>query len=190
MKKIKNLLTVFTITLVTFSCSKDDSPTFSQENPLDGFATATNLILSNTLIDSGDYEFGLKFTATVNGNINSVTTTIPGDNDNLRITIWDVETEAILRTETITNVKADVQSSLDITPLAISKDKEYMITFNNDDWYDKRPEEGGDIAYPINIGNISITAYGYISGTEQLFPTSFPTNYYAGDLSFGFQQTN
>jgi hypothetical protein len=38
------------------------------------------------------------------------------------------------------------------------------------------------------VGTISITGYGYISGTDQVYPTSFETDYYAGDLSFVFEK--
>jgi hypothetical protein len=95
--------------------------------------------------------------------------------------------ETVLRTETIASVTANVEVSQSITALQLSKDQEYMITFNSNDWYEWVKPDGGDTTYPIQVGNISITGYGYIGGTDQSFPTEFETNYYAGDLSFVFK---
>ncbi|MCC2591534.1 hypothetical protein [Chryseobacterium sp. MFBS3-17] len=66
-------------------------------------------------------------------------------------------------------------------------DKEYMITMNSNDWY-MREKSSGTISYPIHAGNIVIHNYGYASGTLQVFPQYWPQDYYAGDLSFDFQQ--
>lgn len=62
-----------------------------------------------------------------------------------------------------------------------------MITMNSNDWY-RRENSAGTISYPIHAGNIVIHNYGYVSGTSQNFPQSWPQDYYAGDLSFDFQQ--
>ena len=63
-----------------------------------------------------------------------------------------------------------------------------MITFNSNDWYKRSKNDDSEATYPITAGNIKIDGYSWISGTSQAFPTNNSNNYYAGDLSFVFQQ--
>lgn len=99
-------------------------------------------------------------------------------------------TLAVLRTVTIPTVAIDIEITKSITALALTKDKEYMITMNGNDWYDHEKADQSDTTYPVTVGNILVTGYGYFGGTDQTYPDSFELSYYAGDLSFNFQQTN
>lgn len=175
-------------------CSSDDSdsqlqlpPVFAEENPLQKYLTNSDFNTTTNFVNSGNYEFGLRFKPKTNGTINKIFVKIPDSQTNIRVTIWNVSDGLIYRTENIAAVTADVRTTKSISPLALVKDKEYMITFNTNDWYKRHKADNSDITYPIAAGNISITGYGWISGTTQTYPTNFETNYYAGDLSFAFQ---
>jgi len=189
-RTIKSFTAIF-LAIALFSCGKDDdkTPTYQKENPLAAYLTATGFSEVSSNVDDGDYEFGLSFIPKVDGQISEIVVKLPGAQTNLRVTIWDAATKGILRTETIAAVVAEVQISKTITALALTKNKEYMITFQTNDWYEHDHPEGTAQTYPITAGNISITGYGYNEGTTQTYPTSFQTDYYAGDLSFVFQRT-
>ena len=174
------------LALVFTNCSKDDDE--PQVNPLATYINEAGFNEETTdVINSSSYEFGYSFMPTVNGKIKAIVAKIPDAHTDMRVTIWDVATETVLRTELV-NVEADVEVTKKITALSLTKDKEYMITFNSDDWYDHRRTDNSNATYPFNAGNIIITGYGYASGAAQTFPVTFPNSYYAGDVSFKFQK--
>jgi len=174
------------IAFTLLSCNDDDAS--PKENPLASYLLNAGFSQVNSNIDGGNYEFGISFIPKVSGKITDVVVKLPDDATNLRVTIWDVETEEVLRTETVPSVNADEALIYPIDPLALTKDKEYMITFNSNDWYNHVHPEGADATYPVEAGNFQITGYAYIGTTNQTIPTAFQTDYYAGDLSFRFQK--
>lgn len=175
------------ILMLAFSCSSDSD--FKKENPLKSYLAQAEFTLLDETVNSSDYEFGIRFIPKVAGNITDLVVKLPDDRADLRVTIWDATTKTVLRTETIDAVTAATELTQPITPLALTKDKEYMITFNSNDWYNHEEPSGASATYPIKVGNIEITGYGYSSGTTQTYPTDFYDNYYAGDCSFKFLRT-
>jgi hypothetical protein len=174
------------LALVFTNCSKDDDE--PQVNPLTDYVTAAGFNeVTTDVINGGDYEFGYSFMPTVNGKIKAIVAKIPDAHTDMRVTIWDVATETVLRTELLT-VEANVEVTKIITALSLTKNKEYMITFNSDDWYNHKRTDNSNATYPFTSGDIMITGYGYASGTAQTFPVTYPNNYYAGDVSFKFQK--
>lgn len=192
---MKNLIIKGTLVALFFtgliSCSSDDSDSgpvvAPEENPLEKYISETGFTTITNFVNSGDYEFGMRFKPAVDGTINKIFIKIPDARTNLRVTIWDVADGIIYRTEIIPSVTTNVEASKTIAPLALIKDKEYMITYNSNDWYKRHKADNSSITYPITAGNIVFTGYGWISGTAQNYPTNFETDYYAGDLSFAFQ---
>jgi len=141
--------------------------------------------------NSGIYEYGFSFKPTVTGKINALVVKIPDVNAALRITLWDAATKTVIKSETINVPTANVTVEKAITPIALTKDKEYFFTVNSDDWINRTKTDGSAATYPITAGNIVITGYAYISSTasETIFPTNARNTYYAGDMTFKFQQT-
>ena len=143
----------------------------------------------SAVIDSGNFEFGIEFTPSVNGKITAISVQLPDVNSNLRVTFWDTATETVLRTENVNVAEANTDYIFSIDDLNVTTDTKYMITMNSDDWFNRTMTSGEDLIYPITVGNIEINSYGYNTGDTQTYPTSFQTSYYAGDLDFTFQQT-
>ena len=193
---VKNYYRIFLflfLTLAVSNCRKDDDPApiiYPDENPLAAYITNTGFSSTANFINAGDYEFGLVFSPNVNGKIKAITAQLPDTNASLRVTIWDYDTQAVLRTETINVSAANTAISKTISELALVKDKKYLITMNSNDWYNRTKPLGGSATYPITAGNIKYTAFLWKSGSSQSFPTILDDSYYAGDLSFIFQQTN
>ncbi|WP_167028794.1 DUF4082 domain-containing protein [Chryseobacterium sp. Tr-659] len=178
------------------SCSKDDdeqvSPpvTYMEENPLAKYYENTGFTTVTNFVNSGDYEFGLVFSPSVKGKINSITVKIPDSNPNLRITIWDYTTKTVLRSEIVNVSASNTLITKNISELSLEKDKKYMITMNSNDWYKKSKSNNSNATYPVAAGNIQFWEYRWLSGTAQTFPTNISSDYNAGDLSFNFQQVN
>ncbi|WP_264535966.1 hypothetical protein [Flavobacterium sp. N1736] len=196
MKTLKTILTLFTISIFAISCSSDDDKPdpvkYNEENPLDAYMAGSGF--SQKAVDvknSGIYEYGFSFKPTVTGKINSLIVKIPDVNSALRITLWDAATKTVIKSETVNVTTANVTVEKTITAIPLTKDKEYFFTVNSDDWINRTKTDGSAATYPIVAGNITITGYAYISSTaaETIFPTNARNTYYAGDVTFKFQQT-
>ena len=190
MKTFKLLTIILASTLITACSSSDSEPTiYQEENPYALFLGNSGLNnVQNQLNSWQNYEAGLSFKPTVKGTINKIFVKLPDAQTNLRITIWDAATETILRTETIETVPAETETSKTITPLALQKNKEYTITFNTNDWY-QRDNTNSAIPYPLTAGNIVITGFLSGIGASQTYPSDSHSSAVAGDLSFAFQRT-
>jgi len=196
MKTLKTIIALFTISIFAISCSSDDDKPeevkYAEENPLDAYMAGSGF--SQKAVDvknSGIYEYGFSFKPTVTGKINALIVKIPDVNTALRITLWDAATKTVIKSETVNVATANVTVEKAITPIALTKGKEYFFTVNSDDWINRTKTDGSAATYPIVAGNITITGYAYISSTaaETLFPTNARNTYYAGDMTFKFQQT-
>ncbi|MEO6176529.1 MAG: hypothetical protein ABIP27_15375 [Flavobacterium circumlabens] len=197
MKTLKTILSIFCLAVFAVSCSSDNDNgpepiKYAEENPLDAYMAGSGF--SQKAVDvknSGIYEYGFSFKPTVTGKINALVVKIPDVNPTLRITVWDAATKTVIKSETINVATANVTVEKAITPIVLTKDKEYFFTVNSDDWINRTKTDGSAATYPIVAGNITITGYAYISSTaaETIFPTNARNTYYAGDMSFKFQRT-
>lgn len=193
--KIKKTILLFAITFSLFSCSKDDDSTpapitYNEENPLQEFLTATGFVnIGTPTINELNYETGLEFTPLVKGKINTIIIKSPDTNSAMRVTIWDATTKTVLRTEIVNITTVNTNITKNISPLTLEKNKLYAITFSSNDYFLYRRPGNTDANYPVTSGNIRIERHLDSIQTEQTYPTNFPTNYYSGDLTFNFQQT-
>lgn len=187
------ILFLFTIGVFLTNCSKDDDPPAEVlaplQDPLAGYLTATGFNQKTTNnINNGDYEFGYSFIPLVNGKMTAMVVKLPDVRLALRVTVWDKAAGTVLRTETLDVPTANIEVIKQITALDLVKDKEYFLTFNSNDWYDRRKTDGTAVTYPFTVEDIKITSYSFITGTVQAMPISPQTTYYAGDCSFKFQK--
>jgi hypothetical protein len=192
LKSIKKYskIALFLFAPIAMTNCGDDTPTFFEQEPLADYIVAAGFDEeTDTIIDnSSDFEFGFSFIPTVAGQINAIVARIPDANPTLRVTIWDFDTETVLKTVTLNVAAANSTATLEITPLVLEKNKEYMITMNSNDYYERYKTDITDAIYPISAGDINVTGYQWRPGSTQTFPTNIGTDYYAGDASFIFQE--
>jgi hypothetical protein len=196
MKTIKTAIAMLAMVLFTLSCSKDDDNTADApvviaplQDPLAGYLTASGFSQKTTnQVNLSDYEFGYSFKPLVSGKMTALVVKIPDARVGLRVTVWDKVAGTVVRTESIDVATAGVEVTKAISPLDLLSGKEYFLTFNSNDWYDRRKTDGTSVTYPFTVGDIVITSYSFKSGTEQAMPDSPQTTYYAGDCSFKFQK--
>lgn len=194
MKTLQTFFSLLTIAIFSISCSSDDDKgvSYSEENPLDLYLSATGFSQKAVEVkNSGTYEYGFSFKPTVTGKINALIVKLPDVNPSVRITIWDAAAKTVIKSEVLNVTTANVTIEKAISPIALQKNKEYFFTINSDDWINRTKTDGSAATYPIVAGNITITGYAYITSTaaETLFPTNARNTYYAGDMTFKFQQT-
>ncbi|WDO14132.1 DUF4082 domain-containing protein [Flavobacterium sp. WW92] len=189
MKTIK-ILSGALLAIFAISCSSDDSgPSYAVENPLESYHQQAGFTTTSNFINAGSYEFGLAFSPNVKGVIKAITLKLPEANPEVRVTIWDYDTKAVLRSENMNVATADVLVTKTISDLALEKDKKYLITMNSNDWYKRSKADNTNATYPITAGNIKFLEYRWVSGATQTYPTNVSLNYNGGDLSFDFKQT-
>ncbi|WPO83571.1 hypothetical protein SD427_04340 [Chryseobacterium sp. JJR-5R] len=179
-------------------CSKEEdeavqqpAKVYAEESPLSAYIANSGFNqVSTNFINSGSYEFGLRFSPKVKGKINAVSVNIPDSAPTIRVTIWDADTKTVLKTINISSVVANVEKKETIEPLMLQKDGKYAITFNSNDWYNRTRTGNTPITYPVAAGNISFEGYNWMATSAQSFPTNVSSTYYAGDLGFVFQQVD
>lgn len=198
MKPLFKRLFLLTLTISSLSCSHDDDPApvvptppvYEEQNPFEGYIIASGFTDVTPITTIQDTEFGLSFKPLVNGKITAIVTKFPTTNSHMRITFWNKSgSGSVIRTNYINVATAGEEITTVITPLNLVANNEYMISFNSSDWYDHRKPPGTSTDYPFTIGDISITAFGIKSGTEQSIPNSFTNMFYKGDVSFKFLRT-
>lgn len=185
-------------TLLIISCSNDDNKaeriTYNEENPLTAYMAISGFYEKTSVTKNAPVfsESGFSFKPTVTGKINAFIVNIPDINPALRVTLWDVSTKTILKSETINVPTENISVEKAIAPVTLTKDKEYFISINSGDWFVREKKEGtATVVYPVAAGNIIITGFAHVSSKapEYLFPNSSSNSFYAGDATFKFQQT-
>ncbi|WP_411811588.1 hypothetical protein ACLB9Y_17565 [Chryseobacterium scophthalmum] len=198
---LKSVYVIFSLISAFFitSCSNndDDAPVteptpivYPQENPLDKYYESTGFTTTTYFVASPTSEFGLAFSPNVKGKINAIFVKIPAVKSNLRVTIWDYDTKAVMRTEVVNVTTANNVITKNISEILLEKDKKYMITMNSGDWYKRAKPDNSNATYPITAGNIKFWEYRWVGTASQIFPTNIDLKYNGGDLSFSFQQTD
>jgi hypothetical protein len=190
LKTLQTTIAILLVSIFALSCSKDDEAISPEQNPLTGFLEQTGFNQKELLrIDNPNFiEIGLAFIPLVNGKITAVVVKLPVKKLDVRVTIWDKVTESVLWTETIDITTANAEITKAITPLSLTKDKEYIISFNVTDCFRRRNTAGLEVAYPFTIGDIKITSFNYKGGSAQDMPTNTDSLEYLGDCSFKFQK--
>lgn len=175
------------------NCSSDDDnqPAFTDENPLAELLQQTGFDGEKItyIDDNNSYEIGFGFTPSVNGNLKSIVVKLPKIKNNLRVTIWDSETQLPILTETVYVSQANQFITKSITPLALEQGHAYAITMNTDQYYMWHRENQGAANWPVTCGNIVVTTVHSDIVTGHEFPNFGVINAYFGDCSFIFQQT-
>jgi hypothetical protein len=190
LKTLQTTIAILLISIFAMSCSKDDETINSEQNPLPGFLEKTGFNQKELLrVDNPNFlETGFAFIPLVNGKITAVVVKLPVKKLDVRVTIWDKTNESVLLTETIDVTTVNTEITKAITPLNLTKDKEYIISFSVTDCFRRRNTAGIEATYPFTIGDIKITSFNYKGGPAQAMPTNTDSLEYLGDCSFKFQK--
>ena len=194
MKKISLVGLLFMAILL--GCKKDKTEqdiVYSEENTFENLRTsiAQNSTINNVLNSAYYFEVGSSFKSLVKGNIKTLYVRIPDTSSILIVTIWDKSTQAKLLQTTVNITNSNTERVLDITPIAIEPNKEYIISMKTNDYYLYKKSGSTLISYPFTSGNIIYTA---TVSADPLTPgvmptTAFNQGTYFGEVHFKFQQT-
>ena len=183
----------FASSFMLVSCSKTDDNSgaktvFPEENFLQSFLTITNFNqqISNQSVTSYQ-NFGITFKPQVNGTINSIVLKLPQSDGNVIIRIWKVSTQALLKTFPVVAAANNIEVTTTIDKIPLLKDEEYIITMKVKSWFYRKRTNSSNVSYPVLVNNINII--NVVNFNIDTFPSASLNNYYAGDISFNFQQT-
>lgn len=190
------LLYVTLIMLVVISCDKNDdtSPSviYQEETPLPGFLDASGFNADvNTASSAAYQECGLSFKPLEYGTINAITIKLPVNPSRIRVTIWDKATGSLLVTARIPLILDYVSGTtyeVAITPFALTKNKEYVISMSTQNWTTRQRIGATDANYPITVGNVQFINFVSNLGQDLIMPSNINLSYVAGDLGFKFKR--
>jgi hypothetical protein len=194
--KLINRYTYITLLLAIITlasaCKKEEEEIvpYAEETPYYGFLAG---LISNTIIQeffwepSMSQEIGYVFTPLANGRITAFEAKLPFVYGNLSVSIWDYDTQALIRTEQLNMMLANTIIKKNIAAINLQANKKYVISMNTNVWYRyQKTLEDGIVQYPYRAGNIRIDDYAI--GGAGTFPSSNnPGNrYFEGDVAFSF----
>jgi hypothetical protein len=199
MKILKTTIAILMLTVLFVSCSKNEEtpPTknlviFPEENFLDSFLNTSGLVQVNTpqITNPIYYTWGFSFKPKVNGTINSIVIKLPSSDGDVKVRIWKVSTQTLLKETSVLVATNNLVVTKSIEKLPLLKEEEYIITMDANSYFERKRSDNQSVNYPIEANNIKITGILNRSVTNT-FPglSDARRAYYFGDLSFNFQQT-
>lgn len=193
MKTTFKTVVILLLTMTFLSCSKEDNSNKNPEqNPLDEYLEIAGFENEYpSLPGLGFYELGFTFKPLVNGNINSIVLNLPNSKENVRVTIWNLETESIVFQDVFDVTIAESSVVFPVNSITLQENKEYIISMNSDQSYINSFNLFNPVNanYPIVIEDIQILNTRSNAGTNQVLPATISLNSYAGNCSFNFQKS-
>lgn len=176
------------IGIVLTGCSKNDEEIIIEaepQYPMKTLIESGHMELKNTMPNwINHFEVGYKFKTFKNGKITALGIRVP-ENDDFRVTLWDADTEEIILSKQITSTSG-LLSFEDIEPVNIESGVTYFVSVNTNSYYTFN--DGGNVIFPIESGDVLITEYGVRSGTnpDQIMPSQFSKTSYVGMVDIKF----
>ncbi|MCB0278167.1 MAG: hypothetical protein KDD94_01605 [Calditrichaeota bacterium] len=159
-----------------------------EQKPTWEFIHQDSIILVDTRVNSGSFEFGTRMRFIKNGHIDSIGIQMP-DSDSYRFTVWNLADTSIVLSTQIDVDSGEVKYMM-ISPIEIQAGDEIRITIQSNDWYRYTHTTNSTIQiFPDTIGDIILIDYGYFDGNSQSYPTEIYQNYYAGFADIVFKPT-
>ena len=195
----KKFLSVLIFALVQLSCSRDESPAaapvvVSEPTEEIGYYSLLASILPNTTIQEYNWdpalslEVGYAFTPKVNGKITAIEVKLPFVHGLTDVHIWDGNTGALLRTETLNMVLAHTIIKKNISGISLQANKKYLISVETNYWYRYAKTDPNKITWPYSNGNIQYN-YAASSGRDLIPERNLTDTYFEGDVAFTFLRT-
>ncbi|WP_248722957.1 DUF4082 domain-containing protein [Seonamhaeicola sp. ML3] len=186
--KIQKLILIC-VTISVFSCSKNDAPIVEStpEYPMKTVMEDGAMTLKSTKINGvNTHEIGYRFKTFKNGKVTALGIRVP-ENDIYRVTLWNADTQEILKTAYITSTSG-LLSFEDIEPVNIQSGTTYFVAVNTNDYYVFNDD--GNTIFPVESNNILLLGYGAQFGTNQVLPPNIVKTVYLGMVDIKFVPDN
>lgn len=170
----------------------DVTTNFVEENPFASFIEQANyndFLLPCTNNSDVYYNVGLLFKPTSKGTINSLVVKLPVVNNSLEITLWDFTSKTKIRTEIMNVAIANQETTKNIIPIELIKNKKYIISMKTNSYYLWHEANWTQPKLPLKCGNIEITTPISSIENSSSMPSSGSGNFCNGECSFYFLRT-
>ncbi len=130
---------------------------------------------SNIVTGSGGIEHGTRFSVAKAGRITGLACKIP-PKGSYRVTLWNFTTQTPIAQVTITTDDVQATTILGNLSIDVVPNVDYLVTvYTQGQWNEYRRAGGGNIPFPITVGNIIVKGYHFINSATGN-PIAFPTN--------------
>jgi hypothetical protein len=172
--RILPLLGLFCLSVLLFSCKKDE-PDPVQESPFFDFFKE-NLVNIDTVAQAADsWEYGFAFTPVKSGKVTQFGIKIPATGD-YTVTLWDISgaSPVVLQTKTVNSSAVHQNAAADIPEVSLKAGSKYGITVRSNAFYRITKPGNAKFIYPRTIGNIRIESFNEEINNSNLavFPTA------------------
>jgi hypothetical protein len=197
------LIPVVLLVAIVCSCTKTKTVTNNVtitdtvtaiETP--AYSIITKFSIVDTLpvfpVGSGSYEIGSEFYASDSGVITKLGCLCPVKDSTYKVSLWDFNSNTLLASANVTCADSTHFSYVSITPVYITANKNYIISYNNtvggvgQGYYFPSLKSQNPLAFPFSDGSITFVNSYYVGSTSSVFPTSLDNNFIAS-ADFVFQ---
>lgn len=164
------LLLFFLIT----ACGDDPTPPEVSEIPMKTVIDRGVVVDTSYATVIGDYEFGNKFYASVNGQITALGCKIASAG-NIRVSLWEFDSESLIAATTISVSDTSVFNYNSISPVEIQANTRYVVSLNSKNGglsheiYIYQNRSGAEI-YPFSSGSITYESFQEKISATSAFP--------------------
>lgn len=160
------------------ACSKSEAETEAvkpAENNIAQFLDANAGTLESNTRSSGPWELGVVFSATAAGRLTQVGTRMP-EPGTYRVTVWDFDTQAVLRQKTVEQSSPNQLTLADVDALALTPTKKYVVSVNSQSGgankkYFYAAKSGGESEWmPFTRGSVLVHNACYTKTAPAKFP--------------------
>jgi len=186
MRKLSiSALTILCISLLLFSCKKDEIILYGDaQNPIGDLYPDLKYI-GATVNSFLPQELGCQLRFNDFGRITKFCAYVP-DNGTFRVTLWDLIDTSAIHSEHVNAVVAQ-HTCQSIDPIEVIPGKPYALTIYTFDYYTYVDHIGVDI-FPVDIGNVELVDFRRIGDVSGLvYPTIIDNDVLAGMADIEFE---
>ena len=159
------------------ACSKPEAETEAvkpTENNIAQYVDANAGTIASNTRSSGPWELGVVFSASVAGKLTQVGTRMP-EPGMYRVTVWDFDTQTVLRQKTVEQSSPDQLTLANVDALGLTPNKKYVISVNSQSGgankkYFFAAKNGGGDWLPFTKGSTLVHSACYSKTAPAKFP--------------------
>lgn len=160
------------------ACSKSEAETEAvkpTENNIAQFIDANAATIASNTRTSGPWELGVVFSTAAAGKLTQVGTRMP-EPGSYRVSVWDFDTQAVLRQKTVEQSSPNQLTLADVDALSLTPNKKYVISVNSQSGgankkYFFAAKNGGGEWLPFTKGSTLVHSACYSKTAPAKFPS-------------------
>lgn len=176
--KHNNLL--FTCTLfcigILVSCDKKNDPVV-EESPFFVFFDQASITIDTIPVAASTWQYGFTFKPLLDGRITQLGIKLPATGS-FTVKLWDLSggTGTVLSEQSVNSVTAHTPAFVTIPAIDVKKNATLGVTVLANSFYHVKKQDATAFAFPLPVGNISITSFNEVMNANATTPFPPATN--------------